>query len=155
MRTEKDTFLCFVFYIKPFIIPWISDWGLQSFIKWLTNIWMILNRNINIKTNLLPFSYDFHLQSLPFFKLSPWIHCLIYNQFWTCSSLPNGKMKVNFCAYVAHLSLVIYSKPVWHLLRSTQKSVLFISMQTSTLFPVNRKTPNKHLHQYKIFPSKL
>lgn len=38
--------------------------------------------------------------------------------------------------------MVIFSKPVCHLLlRSTQKSVLFISMQTSTLFPMNRKNP--------------
>lgn len=68
MCSGRDTFLCFVFYIKPFIILWVSDWGSQSFIKWLTNNWMILNRSINIKTNLFPFPYNFHLQGLPFFK---------------------------------------------------------------------------------------
>lgn len=48
--------------------------------------------------------------------------------------------------------MVIFSKPVQHLLhRSTQKSVLFMSTQTSTLFPVNRKAPNISINT-KFFP---
>lgn len=109
---RKRFFLVLVFYLKPFVILWVPDWGSQYFIKWLKNIWMISNKNIIIKTNLFPFPYDFPLQGLPFFKQSPWIQCSMYNQSWTCYSLPYGKIKVNFCSY----QMVIFSKPLQHLL---------------------------------------